>query len=1080
MLVKGRSPGLAKLSRPRLARVHPRERLFLRLDEYLEYAAVWVCGGAGAGKTALVASYLDARELPSLWYHVDGGDADPAACCNYLRIAASRISPRLGRELPVVALPQAARTKSSFRQFFGAFYACIKDSSVLVLDGAQEALASPIFRELLLAAISEAPSHVGLLITSRSRPPGEFARLQANAGLVVLDADELSLTEEESIAVQQLTAAGSRVRTVEQMRTLHRITGGWPAGLKLLLQLDNPDVLAGASGRVAAGTALFDYLAAEVFDRQPEAVRHLLVKLALLPRITPVLAAALGGPEAERLLEVMHGDGNFTSAHGVSADFHYRFHPLLREFLLLRARSDLSSETRDRVVCEAVALLEKHGDVDAAAQVLIAACHWDRLQRLVLEHARSLLGSGRHRTLTAWLETLPAERLASDPWLCYWQGSALLPFDPPAAQKRFVSAYRLFRALKIGSGALLTWSAIVDLICLEWADFSRLDHWLDEAKSLHTEFGPSGEELAARFAASMFGALLFRRPQDPAIHRWAERLLLLIEACPDPSQRIRLGCNLHMHYSVSVGANGKLERLMKAVDPPAGTALTPLAETLLWALKSMYHWCRGRLGEAVLAAENGSRLAGENGVRMWDFLLGAQQVYAWLNSGELGRVRVALARLEECLDSEHKVDVAHYNYLACLASLLAGEGAQALTRIETAMAIARHYGGPQQIALGNLAQAQALHAVGRTGEAWPLIDTGRRIGEAMCSDLLCFQADLCEALLALDAGDHQRCARALQSAFALGAGCDYLNHESFRPAVMARLCAFALAHGIVPEYARRLIRLRCLKPPALEQECWPWPVKSDTLGRFSVVVDGQAIVETGRPSQKPIELLQALIAQGGRQIAIPRLIETLWPEAESKGGRGAFETTLSRLRRLLGHDDSLLLERGRLTLNPLLCWVDVWAFERLLSQVQTALHENGQAAAASLLARTDSFLRVYQGEFLGREDCGPWALPVQERLRSRLATALADVGRRLEAGELWDKAVRLYRRAIELEPLAETWYRRLMDCLQQQGETAEALRVYRRCCEALQAGLRTMPSRETEAIRGSLESVAGLQPPPGR
>ncbi len=1080
MLVKGRSPGLAKLSRPRLARVHPRERLFLRLDAALEHAAVWVSGGPGAGKTTLVASYLDARKLSALWYHVDAGDTDPAVSCNCLQSAATSVAPQLDRELPALALLHTAKIRSALRQFFGAFYASIKVSSVLVVDDSQEALSSPAFREFLLAAINQAPNHIRLIITSRTRPPEDFARLWANADLVVMEADELLFSEEESIAVQQLTGNGSRIRGPEQMRTLHQITSGWPAGLKMLLQLAHPDEVAGSKGRIGAVTGVFEYLAAEFFDRLPLAARSVLLRVALLPRVTPAMAAVLAGSaEAALLLEAMHRDGSFTSAHGVGVDVYYEFHPLLREFLVLRSRSDLSCEEYDGIARKAAALLAQLGDVEAAAQVLMRACQWDSLHRLVLEHAAGLLVRGRHRALSAVLGVLPEGRLNKDPWLCYWHGAALLPFDPPAGQRYFLRAYRLFRELQISSAAFLTWSAIVDLICLEWSDFSRLDHWIGEAESLRSEFGPAPEERRARFTASMFGALLFRRPQDPAIHRWADRLLLLIEACPDASQRILLGCNLQMHYTVGVGFNEQLERLMTTIDPRPGTALTPLAETLLWALKSMYHWSRGHSREAAAAAENGISTARENGVRIWDFLLCALRAYAWLNSGELGRGRAALVQLEQCLDQRRKVEVAHYHYLVCLASLLSGDGAQALTQIETAKAIAGQYGGPQQDALGSLAHAQALHAVGRTSEAWLALEHGRDVGRSMRSDIQCFQADLCTALFALDQGDNECCARALQRAFAVGARRDYLNHNTFRPAVMARLCAFALANGIVPEYAGRLIRRRCLKPPALEVERWPWPVKIYTLGRFSIAIDGQAVTEGGRLPQKPVELLQALIAHGGRQVAIPLLIEAIWPEAESKGGRGAFETSLSRLRRVLGHDDSLLLDGGRLTLNPTLCWVDLWSFERLLSEVQATLHNTTLPDLTVLLAQTERFLRIYQGDFLGREECRPWALPVQERLRNRLGNALADVGRRLETGSLCDKAVRLYQRAIELEPLAENWYRRLMGCLQQQGEVAAALCVYRRCCEALKVGLQVAPSRETEAIHLALESMSGFQYPPG-
>ena len=67
---------LAKLTRPRLHKAVARERLFKLLDEAREHKpAICGVGPPGAGKTTLVASWLDARSINGIWYQVDPGDA---------------------------------------------------------------------------------------------------------------------------------------------------------------------------------------------------------------------------------------------------------------------------------------------------------------------------------------------------------------------------------------------------------------------------------------------------------------------------------------------------------------------------------------------------------------------------------------------------------------------------------------------------------------------------------------------------------------------------------------------------------------------------------------------------------------------------------------------------------------------------------------------------------------------------------------------------------------------------------------------------------------------------------------------
>ena len=96
-------------------------------------------------------------------------------------------------------------------------------------------------------------------------------------------------------------------------------------------------------------------------------------------------------------------------------------------------------------------------------------------------------------------------------------------------------------------------------------------------------------------------------------------------------------------------------------------------------------------------------------------------------------------------------------------------------------------------------------------------------------------------------------------------------------------------------------------------------------------------VEFGRKVQRrPLALLKTLISLGGRNVSEARLTELLWPDADGDLAHQSFTAALSRLRKLLGTDDALVLKDGRLSLSNRHCWVDAWAFERFLAQAEKA------------------------------------------------------------------------------------------------------------------------------------------------
>jgi DNA-binding SARP family transcriptional activator len=235
-----------------------------------------------------------------------------------------------------------------------------------------------------------------------------------------------------------------------------------------------------------------------------------------------------------------------------------------------------------------------------------------------------------------------------------------------------------------------------------------------------------------------------------------------------------------------------------------------------------------------------------------------------------------------------------------------------------------------------------------------------------------------------------------------------------------------------------------------------------TLGRFSLLRDGSPVAFHRKAPRKVLEVLQALIALGGRDVSIDLLTHAVWPGEKSRDQRNLLDNTLFRLRVVLGHAEAVLLRDSKLTLSTLHCWVDSWAFDRLASQVSDAANN------AAVLER---ILQLYQGHFLDREAIHPWALTYRERLHDRFHHVLITEALRLEARACWRQAADLYERGLQVDRLAEIFYRRLMLCWTQAGERAEALRTYRRCRDILSAGLGVLPSKETEAIRAQAEQA---------
>jgi DNA-binding SARP family transcriptional activator len=312
-----------------------------------------------------------------------------------------------------------------------------------------------------------------------------------------------------------------------------------------------------------------------------------------------------------------------------------------------------------------------------------------------------------------------------------------------------------------------------------------------------------------------------------------------------------------------------------------------------------------------------------------------------------------------------------------------------------------------------------------------------------------------EAYMARQEGDIETCHALLRSAFT-GLDGQWRDGRLYGR-VLSSMCAEALGAQIEVAQVRAVIQRLRLSPPSPECANWPWPVKIFALGRFELLRDGQTIEFSGKAPKKPLALLKALIAFGGRNVPEERLMDALWPDEEADGARKSLDITVLRSRKLLGSHEAIVVSDEAIGLNPHLCWTDVWAFEQRADAAEGQVDVGGAA------------LELYRGNFLPADADEPWTAKTRERLRGKFVRLTEAVALKEERAGRWDQAIALYLKGLEADDLVEPFYQGLMRCYRALGRHAEAMSAYRRLRQLLSVVLGIAPSEPTQSLARALQ-----------
>jgi DNA-binding SARP family transcriptional activator/CRP-like cAMP-binding protein len=245
-------------------------------------------------------------------------------------------------------------------------------------------------------------------------------------------------------------------------------------------------------------------------------------------------------------------------------------------------------------------------------------------------------------------------------------------------------------------------------------------------------------------------------------------------------------------------------------------------------------------------------------------------------------------------------------------------------------------------------------------------------------------------------------------------------------------------------------------------------INIETLGGFRLYRGLTAVEEREWDGYLPKLLLKAIVTHGSRQVPKEQIMEALWPEVASQSGERNLKITLHRLRKVLEPERGkafgssyLYLKANLMCLDDELCKIDIDDFLSFYRRGEKKEREGDMEAALFLY---NNALDLYKGDFLSEELYTPWIDAKREELRKLYINLLIMIANIQEKRGTSKIAIDCYKKIIQIDPLSEQAYQRLMTLYSNKHMQGEAIKVYKDCRKALWEGLEVEPEALTTAI----------------
>lgn len=1083
----------------------PRKRLFARLDEQFHKPFFLITGQAAQGKTTLIASYLEKKDIFVLWINLTRDDQDHGKLFDKITSALTTAVSQAGGSKALIAGSTVLGTDKGVQRradSLEALFSTVPFPVALVLDDLELIDEGSAGLELIHGVMQADLGIHKLLLLSRTQPGINLASLKMKQKICILYNQDLSFTLSETREFFQ----GKTDVKQEELEKIHRISSGWVGGLTLmsesLRQLKHlPDGLP-----EQLSTEAFNYFSQEIFTSLPENIREFLIHTSVLEQIDFDVAAQLFDHSLviKVVAELEKRNLFIQRIRTESGSQAFKYHLLFKNFLLENLKQIKTHDEFKELNQTLGRIFWEKRDYESALTYYYQAQAYGDMAHIIKIKGPDYMARSHLSGLEKWISRLPGQMIDKDPWLILFLSMSRRIKGGKKNIAVFHNTLQMFEKKQDIRGMMLSVGSLIEAAVFMRKPSEKIINWIQKGESIFLSMEQKDRFTWARALLwQQIGLGYIAGTGDlPKGISACKNAILLGQQINNPGLALNASITLALGH-VQTGDFANARKLLNRISNMAGKVRNPEYRALKNIVDINFALKNGRFRMVKQLLEHSeSDIENFGLIFLYPGFIESKALYL-AYTGQFEEARQMADHLNDFSILEGNDFYKGVSLrITAIIFFLAQDYKQAGKKVKAALQELNpskkgdiHYYITRQLA------GVILYENKEYRKADEILTPVLEYFEEISSELSCCEISFVLGMINLKLNQRQTGLLYLQKGF------EKAERESyyFFPLVSEKIMADALLTqtltsqaAALTDYSKTLLskwapelvisgidQIVADTPPSKKQETLQVfsriykqllpKLHIKTLGQFNLYIGDRQINQKEFGGSKPIMLLKSILLHGGTDIPKEILINDLWPDSNAKAGEKNLKVNLHRLRKAIekqpkkefGHS-YILQKSGLISIDHKLVSID---FHQFLNIGAKAMEKENEKQFNTAIELYEKACQLYTGDFFAEEPYLEWIAHKRDQYRARYMELLGKKAMLHEDLEQIDEAIKTWQKCLEYDSCYETAYQNLMILHADAGRRKNALQWFHICEAVLEKELGVRPEQQTLNIFNRITSM---------